>query len=210
MKLFFTRHGESQANLERIISNRDLPHPLTEKGRTQAATLAAQLATAKIVVIYASPILRAQQTAQIVGERLGLPVVTSDALREFDCGVMEGRGDEEAWAAHAGVTAAWANGDYAQCIPGGESHHAMEARFLPFVNALVAQYADCNADCDDAILLVGHGSLLHHMLPLVLQNIDSAFVAQHPLRNCACVCAEVKDGQLYCTNWDTTQNVERA
>src|SRR5438045_2997062 len=125
MRLFFTRHGESQANIERIISNRDLNHPLTAQGRAQANALAEQLAPMKIIAIYARPILRAQQTAQIMAERLAAPVITNTALREFDCGSMEGRGDAEAWAAHAAVIAAWAGGAYAQYIPGGESYHDM-------------------------------------------------------------------------------------
>lgn len=43
MRLIFARHGESQANVERIISNRALPHGLTAKGRAQAETLALRL-----------------------------------------------------------------------------------------------------------------------------------------------------------------------
>ena len=93
MRLIFARHGENQANVERIISNRSLPHGLTAKGRAQAETLAALLDENTVVAIYASPILRAQETASILSERLGLPVRTSDALREFDCGIAEGRGD---------------------------------------------------------------------------------------------------------------------
>jgi len=202
MRLFFTRHGESQANVARVISNRDLPHPLTEKGRAQALSLADRMATEQIVAIYASPILRAQQTAQLIGKHLALPIIISDALREFDCGVMEGRADEEAWAAHHRVTAAWARGDYVQSIPGGESYLDMQARFVPFVNQLVAHHAQS----DDGILLISHGSLLHQMLPLVLSNIDNTFVEQHPLRNCACVYTSVKNGTLYCSDWDGWAN----
>lgn len=198
MKLFFTRHGESQANLERIISNRALPHSLTAKGRAQAIALAAQLATEPITAIYASPILRAQETAQIIAERLGAPVYTSDALREFDCGHVEGRGDAEAWAAHHTVVAAWANHDYAQCIPGGESFFDMQARFVPFIQSLV----DAHAQADAAVLLIGHGSLLTHMLPLVLTNIDRAFIDHHGMRNCVYIRAVVNQGHLVCEQWD--------
>lgn len=198
MRLFFTRHGESQANIERIISNRDLPHPLTAKGRAQSTALAERLATEKIVAIYASPIVRAQETAQIVAAHVGAPVFTSDALREFDCGSMEGRGDEAAWTAHHNVIAAWANGDYAQCIPGGESFIDMQTRFVPFIQGLVQQHGPG----DEAILLIGHGSLLVHMLPLVLSNLDRAFIDQQSMPNCVYICAVVKDGQLLCRQWD--------
>lgn len=198
MKLFLTRHGESQANLERIISNRTLPHALTVKGRAQAMALAEQLATERMTAIYASPILRAQETAQLIGERLGVPVYTSDALREFDCGHVEGRGDAEAWAAHNNVIAAWANHDYAQCIPGGESFLDMQARFVPFVQSLVNDHAHK----ETALLLIGHGSLLTHMLPLVLTNIDRAFIEQQGMRNCVYIRASNTGDQLVCEQWD--------
>lgn len=198
MKVFFTRHGESQANIERIISNRNLPHALTAKGRAQAAALAEQLATESITAIYASPILRAQETAQLIAESVDAPMYTSDALREFDCGHVEGRGDAEAWAAHNNVIAAWANYDYAQCIPGGESFADMQARFVPFVQHLV----DAHAQQEAAFLLIGHGSLLTHMLPLVLTNINRAFIDQQGMRNCVYIRTVVKDSQLFCQQWE--------
>jgi probable phosphoglycerate mutase len=201
MNLIFTRHGESQANIEGIISNRDLPYPLTAKGRAQAIALVEQLAADNIIAIYASPILRAQQTAQLISEWLNLSFTTHDALREFDCGMMEGQGNAAAWAAHEAVVAAWASGDYTQHIPGGESFVDMQTRFVPFVNQLINQYAHSMG----TVLLISHGSLLHHMLPLVLRNIDAAFVKQHSLRNCASVRAVVTDDGITCIDWDNHQ-----
>ncbi|MEZ4728874.1 MAG: histidine phosphatase family protein [Caldilineaceae bacterium] len=81
MKLFFTRHGESQANIGRIISNRTLPHSLTALGRAQAVALAEKLGTEKISTIYASPILRAQETAQIIAAREGASLYERCAAR---------------------------------------------------------------------------------------------------------------------------------
>lgn len=198
MPIFFTRHGESQANVERIISNRRLPHALTATGRAQSATLATQLLDASIATIYASPILRAQQTAQIVAERLGAPVTTTAALAEFDCGIMEGRGDAEAWAAHNAVIDAWADGQHNACIPEGESFFDMQARFVPFIKQLVAQHNHADHNC----LLVAHGNLLFHMLPLVLPNIDRAFITQQGMRNCVLIDAVLQNGQLTCRAWD--------
>lgn len=200
MRIFFTRHGESQANVEQIISNRTLPHGLTERGRAQSTALAEQLLDKNIVTIYASPIMRAQETAQIVAERLRVPVSTTAALAEFDCGIMEGRGDAEAWTAHHAVVGAWAAGNYHERIAEGECFHDMQARFVPFVESLVAQHGESDSD----VLLVAHGSLLYHMLPLVLHNIDRSFVTQRPLRNCLLICAAMQRGVLLCTSWDQT------
>ena len=200
MRIFFTRHGESQANVEQVISNRNLPHALTAKGRAQSTALAAQLGKQNIAAIYASPILRAQQTAQIIGERLSAPVTTTPALAEFDCGIMEGRGDAEAWAAHHAVVSDWAAGRPDAHIPEGESFTHMQARFVPFVEQLVAQHEHTEHN----FLLVAHGSLLYHMLPLVLANVSSAFIGQQSMRNCLLIDTTVQNGQLICAKWDQT------
>jgi broad specificity phosphatase PhoE len=65
MRLYFVRHGQSVANVQMVISNRDLFHPLTELGRQQAEALAQSLAEVPVAALYSSPIVRAAQTAQI-------------------------------------------------------------------------------------------------------------------------------------------------
>jgi probable phosphoglycerate mutase len=198
MDFLFARHGESDANLRRIISNRDLPHHLTERGRQQAAELGQRLAGRTIGALYASPITRAQETAQIIGQPLGLSVQTAGALREFDCGIYEGRGDGEAWAAHERAVAAWAAQDEAFCLPEGESLLAMRVRFVPWLADLVRRYAGGAQD----VLLISHGSMLHHMLPEVLQNVDRDWPHEQPLRPTALVVARPQADGLMCVEWD--------
>ena len=95
MKLYFVRHGESEANLLNEFSNRGSKHGLTDKGRQQAHTLAQSLQTAPVAAIFSSPLLRARQTAEILSQTLGVPYRVTDALREFDCGVLEGKSDTD-------------------------------------------------------------------------------------------------------------------
>ena len=198
MQVIFIRHGESEANVERIISNRNLPHNLTKHGWKQALTLSDKLSSKNIAVIYASPIRRAQQTAQLIAEKRHLPIHMTNALREFDCGIIEGRGDEEAWQAHQAVVQAWDNGDHGRQIAGGESFNDMQKRFVPFIKQLVSEFGEGDA----AVVLLSHGGLLHQMLPLVLSNIDRAFTKDHPLGNCACVVAIPQREKLVCIEWD--------
>jgi broad specificity phosphatase PhoE len=198
MKLIFTRHGESQANIEGILSNRDLPHDLSEKGRWQAQHLSEQLLDMNVTAIYASPILRAQQTAEIVAGRLGLSFSVADALREFDCGVMEGRGDAAAWQAHHDVIKAWTNGQHDVRIEGGESFQDLKNRFQPFIADIVRQFENSQA----SILLISHGSVLQQMLPLVLHNVTRRYSQQHPLANCALVIAAPSVQGLAALSWN--------
>ena len=198
MRLYFVRHGQSEANVQRVISNREVPHPLTELGRQQAEALARSLAEVLLAAIYSSPIMRAAQTAQIVATVKGLPVEIAAALREPDCGIMEGRGDEEAWAEHDRVMRDWVvQRRFDSCIAGGESFHDLRARFVPFVDRLIAEHGSA----DRNILLITHGSLLYLMLPLVLASIDPVSVHEYPMPNTGVIIAEKQANGLVCLEW---------
>lgn len=199
MRLIFCRHGESEANVARILSNRNLPHGLTDKGRQQARDLAETLAAQDVRQLYASHILRAQQTAAIVSQRLGLPVHTSTALRDFDCGIYEGRGDEEAWAAHNALVQAWLDDkDYDRRIPEGESYNDIAARFVPFVRSLV----DGALAGEGSIAIVMHGAVMLLFLPALCRNLSHAFVYQKSIPNCGHVIVESRPDGLFCTEWN--------
>jgi probable phosphoglycerate mutase len=57
---------------------------LAPRGHEQADALATYLAGETIDALYASPMLRARETAAHVSDRLGLPVVLDDELAEWD------------------------------------------------------------------------------------------------------------------------------
>ena len=97
MLVIWARHGQNQANLTRQFSHRRLDLDLTVVGREQAEALAGLLArrldhtTATSPALFASPLRRAQQTAEILARRLDGDVETIDALREVDIGELDGR-----------------------------------------------------------------------------------------------------------------------
>jgi probable phosphoglycerate mutase len=161
---YFIRHGQSEANLLQQISNRGWVHPLTSLGEQQAAALAGRLASEGITAIYTSPLQRAVQTAAILGQHLGLPYTVADALREYDCGELEGRADADAWQQYAWLREEWAAGRWEARLPGGESLHDIRARFVPFIEAL-RQSPSMQAA---RLALIGHGGLFMVMLPFIL------------------------------------------
>ena len=200
MKLVFVRHGESEANLLREFSNRGLKHGLTPTGRQQAARLARTLHPILASKIYASPLLRAVQTAEILSNKLDIPFEITTALREYDCGILEGRSDEKSWQLYEVVFEAWLNGDWTQRIEQGESFVDIQQRFVPFIKRLVRTYGESGK----SIVLVGHGGLYRCMLPLVLTNIDFDFVRQHSIPHTASIIAKTKPEGLVCSNWGDT------
>ena len=87
--LLLVRHGETDWNADgRLQGQTD--RPLNECGRRQARQLAGELADEKLDAVYASDLSRARETAEIVGEQLGLAVVLDADLREKDWGTWEG------------------------------------------------------------------------------------------------------------------------
>lgn len=87
--LLLVRHGETDWNADgRLQGQTD--RPLSDYGRRQAQQLAGEVADGSFEAIYASDLSRARETAEIVGERLGLDVSLDYGLREKDWGTWEG------------------------------------------------------------------------------------------------------------------------
>jgi broad specificity phosphatase PhoE len=202
MKIYFTRHAESEANVSRTLYNRGTAYGLTEKGKQQADALASEMRqyAKPIHKIYSSRMLRAMQTAKIVAQATSASVEYFGDLRDFDCGIAEGRNDPAAWAMHNAVMREWLEKkNYDARIEQGESFNDMRNRFVPIVEQIMR-----NAQLDDNIIVVTHGAISVCILPLVLKNIDHAFALTHSGNqptNARYVLAETTSQGLICTSW---------
>jgi broad specificity phosphatase PhoE len=201
MRLYFARHGESEANVQQVFWNGLEGYGLTAKGRQQAEALAERLAGEGVdfAALYCSPVLRAVQTTRIIAARLGLPYETADGLREYDVGNLEGEGyNEENQQLYWEVTTAWLErGEWDVRIEKGESYRDIKDRFMPFVRGLERDHAKTDAN----VLLIGHGGTFRAMLPLLLANIDNAFAMEHHFGYTTCVIAELVGSRWTCLRW---------
>src|SRR5688572_22141300 len=76
------RHGEVE-NPKGVIYGRMPGYHLSERGRKQAEAAADRLADADLGVLWASPLERAQETAQAIGSRHpGIEIVTDERIIE--------------------------------------------------------------------------------------------------------------------------------
>ncbi len=89
MRLLLIRHAESIGNAEARLQGRS-DFPLSERGMTQARLLARRLEEHPPDVLYASPLVRAFRTAEIIGAAVGLPVKPLPAVMEYDFGEVSG------------------------------------------------------------------------------------------------------------------------
>jgi broad specificity phosphatase PhoE len=152
------RHGHTAANGGpagmRMSGWTDTP--LSEEGRREARLVAEALRRGPAcAALYASPLVRAVDTAGPICAALGLPVRIAPGLREIFCGAVDGLGVEEvrtrypeAWARnleerHEGFR--W---------PEGESYRELRARCLRTLRALAARHPG------ERVLLVTHAGFI--------------------------------------------------
>src|SRR3954465_6808353 len=88
--VYFARHGQTAYNLEGRFQGH-LPVPLDATGRAQAAELAERATEHEFRVLWCSPLLRARETAEIVGARIGLRPREDERLVETDAGAWTDR-----------------------------------------------------------------------------------------------------------------------
>lgn len=90
--LYFIRHGQTDANLNRINAGGEYDIPLNATGMEQARRFAAanQDLIASLDAVYVSPMTRAQQTANLVLHGHNKPVEIIEGLREWMLGNLSG------------------------------------------------------------------------------------------------------------------------
>ena len=158
--LTLLRHGETDWNLQRRIQgSSDIP--LNETGRAQARAAGLRLAEESPadlpIVMAASSLSRAQETAQIIADVLEVdpPVIVPD-LRERAYGEAEGLNDEE-------FLARW--GDWGSAdVPGAEPWDAVRERAVRGMRALVALARQRSGPAGCHVVAVSHGATIRAVL----------------------------------------------
>jgi len=93
---YLVRHGEAENNVRGILNSSDRKeYHLTERGREQVKKTAEYLATVKADLLFSSPILRARETAGIISDATGLPIMIDDRLWEVGMGTFNERSQRE-------------------------------------------------------------------------------------------------------------------
>jgi broad specificity phosphatase PhoE len=132
-ELWLARHGQTDDNLDGDIFQGFRDTPLNQTGRAQAHRLAERLAadpSRRFAALFCSDLVRAQETAAIVGAQLGLEPVLDARLREGDRGRWEGRRFSAVEREEPERFAAWMTAGPQFRFPGGESLLEQQTRVL--------------------------------------------------------------------------------
>lgn len=161
MRLILVRHGETEHNRRSLTLGR-ADVPLNERGRAQAAALAAAFGEAP-AAIYTSPLARAAETAAAIAGATGVTVSTEAALIEMDVGEMEHLTGAELRERYPDFLRLWLSDDVAQArMPGGETLAEVQERAW----AAVGRMRDAHGTGD--VIAVTHNFVI---LALVCQTL---------------------------------------
>ncbi len=125
--VYLARHGETAYNHEgRFQGQQQIP--LNDTGRAQAGELAERAAGYNFRALWCSPLLRAQETADVVARRIGLQPVEDARLMETDAGDWTDRTFADVRGEAPELFDAFAAAQPGFAFPGGESFAQQEVR----------------------------------------------------------------------------------
>src|SRR5437667_5281758 len=160
-RVFMVRHGATVLSAEdRFAGATDVA--LSDEGRQQTRRLAERLSGEKIVAVFASPLGRTMETAQILAKPHHLEVQARDGLREISHGRWEQLTRREVEERFPEEAAEWEKDPYTFAPVGGESGLAVTARALPALIKLVREHPGKN------ILVVSHKATIRLLLSSLL------------------------------------------
>lgn len=149
------RHGQTDWNLaRRIQGSTDIP--LNATGREDARAAARALASGRHDAVYASPLLRAQETARIIADELGLgaPALTR-GLREREFGEAEGMFVPDYLERY---------GDWQAEVPGAETMRTVRDRALDSIDRIARAARRRSSPRTESIVVVSHGGVIRALL----------------------------------------------
>ncbi|WP_077324226.1 histidine phosphatase family protein [Virgibacillus siamensis] len=157
IKLGFVRHGITPWNIEgRAQGSSDIP--LAEQGLQEARLLAVRPEIRNWDIVYSSDLLRAKQTAEIIVDKIEVPLHLDPRLRERGGGLIEGTTEEERvkkWGPN------WRELDM-----GFETNENIISRGMSFIEEISDKHVD------KRVLVVSHGAFIKRLLNALMPDSD--------------------------------------
>ena len=173
--IYFVRHGETAWNAQKRFQGlTDIP--LNRRGRKQASrngsVLGKELTDADDhMCFYASPLVRARETMEIIRARMSLPeqrYMLDERLIEIDLGDWNGKTPAEINKENPGIFERRQKSKWDFVVPGGESYANAAKRTREFLETL-----------EGPSVIVGHGAS-GRLLRGYLRDLDREKIAHLP------------------------------
>lgn len=153
MICYIVRHGKDDDSVRGGWSNT----PLTVEGKKQVEQLANDLAHSKLDIgkVYSSDLVRAKQTAEILGSKLNLDIEYLTEFREVNNGFLAGMKNDLAKVKYPNLY--WNTLEWDECYPNGESPHHFFERISNAWELFKKKVRGSNTN----VMLVTHGGVIN-------------------------------------------------
>lgn len=176
----FVRHGQTEMN-RRNLTIGSIDEPLNDTGRRQSREMAGRFKKSgkKFNLIITSSPSRAHETADIIGEELGLKVLVDERLKDRCVGIFEGKPEKP------DSYKRFLRQDF--IVPGGESFDNFEKRISSFLFEYQNKYLD------KTTLFVTHALVILTIIKL-MHDWNEEKIINYPIPgNGEAVCFMVSD-----------------
>ncbi len=164
MKLIVVRHGETDANKENRLQGSEGPNlPLNAEGLAMIQKLSEELLVSP-EIMYVSPLLRTQETAEILNRRFQVPVVLVPEIRERNFGSLSGKFRKDI---NQQLVQDDLEGHYDYHPYGGESVEDVTKRVQEFIQSLQTRK-------ETSIVLVTHRGVIRILYDLYPYDVTAA------------------------------------
>jgi len=164
MKWFLIRHGEIRSNRKNIYAGWS-EEGLTRKGTRQAKKAARQLLSKGIDAIYCSPLKRAVQTAEIIGDNVKIKPVVNKNFKELNLGIWEGLTEGDVREQYPKEWMIWLTRPAELCLDGREKLTELQNRVIGGIEKIRVQRKN------GSVLIVTHVAVIRILL-LYAKKLD--------------------------------------
>ena len=191
MTLFiFIRHGQADNNVNRILVGRHIESHLTIDGKNQVKDTAKYLKKMDIDKVFASPVTRTVETADIISKELGQDYQIDERLYEIELGKLVGMNYEDIINKHGNLFLKfYRENDETLYNYGVESFAEVKKRIQNLLDEMVELYPDEN------LLFVTHLDPIKAVISLLLDLKPEALFKLH-IRNAALTIIKQEGGML--------------
>jgi len=177
--LYLVRHGATENNIANPprLQGRKSNLALSPKGREQAADAARHLAVHPLAAVYASPLVRAVETAQAIATPHGVSVQCYEALTECDIGQWENRSWVEIEKTDAEAYRLFHADAGTHGYLGGENLNQVLARARPVFDEILARHVG------QAVAIVCH-NVVNRVWLAQLLDMPMSVARGIPQENC--------------------------
>jgi broad specificity phosphatase PhoE len=188
--IVLVRHGECEGNIKGMFRGRT-DFPLNKRGLVQAQDLARELKFFSVKYIYSSPLIRARQTAEAIGEQCGVEIKVEEGFNNIELGSWEGRFKKEIAELYPKEWELWVNNPEKLNVKGMETLYDVQKRTKACLDSLVSQHNG------KVLVVVSHRAVLKPLIAACL-NIASPYFWKIHLDTASYSLLSYKDGRGYC------------